>query len=253
MSYQTYSYILYTWIIIGIVVFFYLIFKQTAPYGRHTRPGWGKEISNRLGWIIMETPVMLFVLLFFYLGKKNIPSPYIYFFIVLFFLHYLHRSFVFPAFIRTKGKKMPLAIALSAMGFNFMNGFGLGYYWGNFADYPTNWLSDGRFIAGIVLFFGGMLLNIWADYHLISLRKEGETGYKIPYKGAFEYVSCPNHLGEIIEWAGFALMTWSLPTLTFFIWTMANLIPRAWAHHAWYQARFPNYPLHRKAIFPFLW
>lgn len=252
MSYQLYTYIIYTWTLIGIITFFYLIFKESAPYGRHTRPGWGKEISNRLGWIIMETPVMIFVLLFFALGSNPSPSGFVYLFMGLFFLHYLHRSFVFPAFLRTKGKKMPLAIALSAMGFNLMNGFGLGYYWGSFAEYSADWLWDWRFLGGISLFFVGMAMNMWSDYYLIGLRKEGETGYKIPQGGLFQYVSCPNHLGEIIEWAGFALMTWSLPGLTFWIWTMSNLIPRTLAHHKWYKEKFADYPENRKAVFPFL-
>lgn len=253
MSYQIYTYIIYTWIAIGIITFFYLLFKQSAPYGRHTRPGWGKEISNRLGWVIMETPVMLFVLLFFSLGTNPNPSQWVYFFMALFFLHYIHRSFVFPAFIRTQGKKMPLIIALSAMGFNLMNGFGFGYYWGSFAEYPTDWLTDWRFLSGITLFLGGMIINMWADYTLINLRKEGETGYKIPKGFLFEYISCPNHFGEMIEWAGFALMTWSLPALTFWVWTISNLIPRTLAHHKWYQEKFADYPKHRKAFLPFLW
>jgi len=36
----------------------------------------------------------------------------------LFMVHYLHRAFVYPLMIRTKGKKMPLIIMLSAMLFN---------------------------------------------------------------------------------------------------------------------------------------
>ncbi len=253
MSYQLYAYILYVWVSIGIITFFYLLFKQSAPYGRHVRTGWGREISNRLGWVIMETPVMLFVLLFFSFGTNPTPSHLVYFFMGLFFLHYIHRSFVFPAFLRTQGKKMPLAIAISAMGFNLMNGFGLGYYWGSFAEYSATWLSDARFGIGIAVFLGGMAINVIADYQLIGLRKEGETGYKIPQGFLFKYISCPNHLGEIIEWAGFALMTWSLPALTFWIWTMANVVPRTLAHHRWYKEKFPDYPKQRKAWLPFLW
>lgn len=253
MTYQIYSYILYAWICVGIIIFLYLLFKQSAPYGRHTRPGWGKEISNRLGWVIMETPVMIFVILFFNIAPKSNISTWVYFFMGLFFLHYTHRSFIFPLFMRTKGKKMPLIIALSAMGFNFMNGFGLGYYWGHFAEYDANWVYDARFGIGLFIFLGGMATNIWSDYRLIGLRKEGETGYKIPHGGFFEYVSCANHFGEIVEWIGFAIMTWCLPALTFCIWTMANVIPRALAHHKWYLENFPDYPKERKAIFPFLW
>ena len=58
--------------------------------------------------------------------------------------------------------------------------------------------------------------------------------------------------GEILEWVGFAIMTWCLPGLIFAIWTMANLIPRASAHHKWYRNEFGDYPKDRKAIIPFI-
>ena len=65
-------------------------------------------------------------------------------------------------------------------------------------------------------------------------------------------MSCPNYLGEIIEWVGWAVATWSLAGLSFAVWTAANLIPRAWQHHRWYRAEFPDYPKERKAVIPFL-
>ncbi len=68
----------------------------------------------------------------------------------------------------------------------------------------------------------------------------------------FELVSCANYFGEVLEWVGWAVLTWSLPGLTFALWTVANLVPRARAHHAWYQRTFPEYPAKRKAIIPFL-
>jgi len=58
------------------------------------------------------------------------------------------------------------------------------------------------FIAGLLLFFVGMVINWQSDTILINLRKPGETAYVIPMKGFFRYVSCPNHFGEIIEWLG---------------------------------------------------
>ena len=128
-----------------------------------------------------------------------------------------------------------------------------GYYFGHFANYPADWLSDVRFQSGLVLFIFGAAINVYTDYKLISLRKPGETGYKIPQGGIFNYLSCPNHFGEILEWVGYAVLSWSLPGLVFAFWTFANLAPRALAHHRWYQEQFPNYPVARKALLPFFW
>jgi hypothetical protein len=55
-----------------------------------------------------------------------------------------------------------------------------------------------------------------------------------------------------VEWLGFALMVNSLPAFSFFIWTVANLVPRALHNHAWYQEKFEDYPEKRKAVIPFL-
>jgi len=74
--------------------------------------------------------------------------------------------------------------------------------------------------------------------------------YKIPNGGLFRWISCPNYLGEIIEWVGWALATWSLPGMSFALWTAANLIPRAISHHKWYKTKFKDYPHRRKAIIP---
>ena len=58
-------------------------------------------------------------------------------------------------------------------------------------------------------------------------------------------------LGEA-EWLGFAIMTWSIAGLAFFLWTFFNLVPRALSHHKWYKEKFPDYPKSRKAVFPFI-
>jgi len=97
-----------------------------------------------------------------------------------------------------------------------------------------------------------MYINHRSDQMLINLRGPGETGYKIPTGFLFDKVSCPNHLREIIEWLGFAILSWSLPTTAFVIWTMANLIPRSLNHHHWYQKTFPDYSKDHKACIPHL-
>ena len=149
---------------------------------------------------------------------------------------------------------MPLSVMAMAMGFNTMNGLANG--WGLFhrdRSYGADWLTDPRFLIGCALFVGGMALNLHADAVLRALRKPGETGYAIPMGGAYRLVSCPNYLGEVLEWVGFAVATWSLPALGFALWTIANLAPRARSHHRWYRERFPAYPTERRALVPFLW
>jgi 3-oxo-5-alpha-steroid 4-dehydrogenase 1 len=251
ISYDTYRLILYAWIGLAIIIFFVLL-KITAPYGRHTTSGWGPSISNRLGWTIMEAPVLL-VLGFFVLSSVDHQTMATWIMTGLFAFHYINRTFIFPFRLNTKGKKMPLLIVGSAVFFNLMNGFSLGYYFKHFADYPTYWILDIRFILGLLLFITGLVINWKADNDLIRLRKPGETHYVIPRSGMFRYISCPNLFGELIEWLGFAILCWNLPAATFFIWTAANLIPRALSHHRWYKEKFTEYPADRKAIIPFLW
>ena len=97
-----------------------------------------------------------------------------------------------------------------------------------------------------------MYINLHSDGILRSLRSDEIPGYQIPKGGAFELVSCANYFGEVIEWLGWACLTWSLAGLTFAIWTAANLIPRALAHHQWYRREFSDYPGKRKAILPYI-
>lgn len=250
ISYATYKTIILIWIAIAIGIFF-LLRRITAPYGRHTSGNWGPMIDNHWAWMLMEFPA--FIIMGYFLLKNFTPlNMVIVVLIGLYCLHYFNRSFVFPFRIHTKGKKMPLLIMCSGIFFNLCNTFFLGYYFTHFVQYDKSWLTDVRFIAGAGLFFVGLFINWKADNILIHLRKPNETGYKIPYGWLFNYVSCPNMLGELIEWGGFAMLCWNIPALAFFIWSAANLIPRALSHHRWYKNNFPDYPGNRKAIIPFI-
>lgn len=251
MTLEFFNQFIWGWIAIGVITFIALLFI-TAPYGRHTKNGWGPLVDNRIAWVVMEA-VVLVALFYFIITGSNSVSLVNGVIIALFSFHYFNRSFIFPFRIKTNGKKMPSSIMLMSVMFNSMNGFLIGYYLGDFKVYENEWLSSPQFIIGTCIFFLGMALNWSSDTILINLRKPGETGYKIPTKGFFKYVSCPNLLGEVIEWGGFAILTWSLPGLAFFVWTCANLIPRAIAHHSWYKEKFDNYPKDRKAVIPGIW
>jgi 3-oxo-5-alpha-steroid 4-dehydrogenase 1 len=250
ITYSFFQKLQYTWIAVAVIVFLVLL-KIAAPYGRHASAKWGAAISNKIGWMIMECTVLVVLWICIIPYIKNI-SAVSWVMISFFCLHYFNRSFVFPFRIHTKGKKMPVLIVCSAVFFNTMNGFSLGYFFAHFASYTASWFTDPRFIIGAILFFSGLYINWKSDNILIHLRKPNETHYIIPQKWLFNYISCPNLFGELIEWLGFAILCWNLPALSFFIWTAANLIPRALAHHRWYKNKFSDYPASRTAVIPFL-
>ncbi len=243
--------VMMVWIGIGAGTFL-LLFFVTAPYGRHSRSGWGPAMSARLGWVLMEAVAPLAFVYFFLKGNRS-PNPVTVLFLGLFLLHYLNRAFIYP--FRMPGGDRPMALTVVFMGmfFNSVNGLLNGRYLNLFASrYPAGWLLDMRFVAGILLFFFGMYINLRSDAILRGLRGEDNSGYQIPHGGAFELVSCANYLGELVEWLGWACLTWSLAGLTFAIWTAANLIPRAVAHHRWYREKFADYPENRKAVIPYI-
>ena len=247
---KTFDIAVVAWIALALLLFPIQLFV-TAPYGRHAHDGWGPRIPNHAGWVAMEL-VSLLVFGGLFLCGPVVKSAPMWVFFTLWVAHYTNRSLIYPFRTRTRGKTMPIAIVVSAMAFNVMNGGLNGYYLGWLSEpYALSWFSDPRFIAGAALFIGGAATNVWADNRLIALRSH-EAEYAIPRGGLFELVSCPNLFGEIVEWCGFALMCWNLPVLSFAIWTAANLIPRALSHHRWYRKRFPGYPAERTAVIPFI-
>ena len=239
--------LLFVWIFIGLCTFTYLIFSKTiAPYGRHSNSGWGIMIDNRWGWFWMELPALVLMPLIILISpvEKNAIIALI---LSLWILHYFYRTILFPIKLKTKGKKMPIIIVVSAFIFNLFNGFFVGYEIGNISQ-----LEFGvNTIIGLIIFFVGMYINRSSDNKLISLRQEN-TEYQIPNGGMFKYISCPNHFGEIVEWIGFAIIVLNLGSLSFALWTAFNLIPRALNHHNWYINSFKEYPNDRKAVIPFI-
>ena len=221
-----------------------LIYK--APYGKHSTKKWGKTIDNKTGWILMELPALLTCPLIYFTITEEINSNVV--FIVLWIIHYFNRTVIYPLRIKTKGKKIPIAIVASAFFFNMVNGILNGYFL-TLLQFES--ISELYLILGFIIFIIGFYINISSDNLLIKLRTN-QKGYVIPNGKLFNYVSCPNFFGEIIEWLGFAIMTLNPGSLSFLIWTICNLIPRSKAHHKWYKENFENYPKKRKAVIPYL-
>ncbi|MCB9664440.1 MAG: DUF1295 domain-containing protein [Alphaproteobacteria bacterium] len=237
-------------ILTAAVIAVVLVFIS-APYGRHQRAGWGPVLPARLGWVLMESPT---VLLF---GWWYLRGPHAYdavpsYFLAMWMLHYVHRTFVFPFRTQAPGRTMPVLVAVLGIAFNTVNAWLNATWISTLGSYDTSWFADARCWLGTSLFFLGLFTNVWADNRLLQLRRESHGRYQVPRGGLYELVSCPNYLGEILEWTGWAIATWSYAGAAFAIYAAANLVPRAVSNHAWYRETFPDYPPRRKAVLPFV-
>lgn len=241
------------WLVISVFVFaavtFLALQRLTAPYGRFTRPGWGPSLPSRLAWVVFESPAVI-AFAAIYLVGDNAPGKVPLALFALWQLHYVMRAFVFPLRMRESARRIPVAIVLLAVSFNLLNAYVNARWISQLGHYPASWLQSPAFLAGSALFLGGFVVNQLADRTLRELRRPGETGYRIPRGGLYRWISCPNYLGEILAWSGWAIATWSLAGLSFAVFTAANLVPRAIATHRWYRARFDDYPHDRRAIIP---
>eukprot|EP00307_Rebecca_sp_RCC1486_P005611 CAMPEP_0119424114 /NCGR_PEP_ID=MMETSP1335-20130426/31822_1 /TAXON_ID=259385 /ORGANISM="Chrysoculter rhomboideus, Strain RCC1486" /LENGTH=250 /DNA_ID=CAMNT_0007449627 /DNA_START=1 /DNA_END=753 /DNA_ORIENTATION=- len=224
-----------------------------APYGRYSSSSWGPLMNGKLAWIMQELPSFAVpaTMLVAHYPAPPASSAANLALLTAFCTHYFNRTFIFPLRIRG-GKPTPVTVFLMAFCFCVTNGWLQGRALTVFQSYDASWTSDPRFIVGLLLFVAGMSINIHADHILTNLRKPGETGYKIPRGGMFEYVSGANFFGECLEWSGFAIACWSFPAVAFALSVWFNIGPRAIQHHRWYKSKFDDYPKQRAALVPFL-
>ncbi len=244
--------------LIGFVVFVAL-YHIDAGYGKMISDKWGPTLNNRIGWMLMEMPV--FVVMIFLWGKSAVrfESPYWVFFLI-FQTHYFQRSFIFPFLIKGNSK-MPFSIMILSIIWNVINGYIQGYWLFHLAPkyfpYAADWLCSWQFITGVCIFALGMIINIHSDYVIRHLRKPGDTKHYLPRKGLYRFVTSANYFGEIVEWLGWTILTWSWAGLVFFWFTCCNLIPRSNSIYNKYKAEFADeFDACRprlKRIFPFIY
>ncbi|CAH1254238.1 SRD5A1 [Branchiostoma lanceolatum] len=246
--------------LLGVITILVQLAKP-APYGKFDQgnnESWGFTINQRLGHILSDaTPgVLLFLLVFFLYGTERQYTNYV--FLGLWQAHYIHRGIIHPLVMRYSKAQVPLGITLGGLIPNCIFSF-LCADWISSARYPDKYYYDPRFIIGLLLFVSGYVTNKWADIKLRSLRKqkgtdgEGSNGYYIPSGGLFELVACPNYFGELVEWLGWAVGTWSLSGLAWMLFGCATFIPRAAHTRKWYGEQFMEYPRARKALIPFVY
>ncbi|MBR1426362.1 MAG: DUF1295 domain-containing protein [Paludibacteraceae bacterium] len=257
---EQFSSLLFIVALIGFLVFVAL-YHVDAGYGKMRSEKWGPAINNKIGWMLMECPVFFVMLFMWGSSELHFTLPYLVFFL-LFELHYFQRSFVFPLLMKGNSK-MPLVIMALSIVFNLTNGYIQGYWlFVRAAEepmyqelYTSAWLTDWRFILGTLMFLCGMGINIHSDYIIRHLRKPGDSKHYLPKGGMYNYVTSANYFGEILEWAGWAVLTWSWAGFVFFWFTCANLVPRANSIWHKYAAEFPEeFPgRNLKRVVPFIY
>ena len=232
------------------IIFITLLFV-TAPYGRHYQGGWGLKMNNQQAWFYMELPAILTIAYWFLISDQADPIYWI--FILLWQFHYFYRTIIFPLKLQPTSKSFPLVLVLSAIIFNLLNGTVNGLYLFHLSDQYSlsSSLSQPSFWIGMMLFVCGFIIHYRSDQIILNLRRKSSTQYSIPQGFLFKYVTNPNYFGEFLQWSGWAMLTWSFAGLSFALFTLANLLPRAISNHRWYKNQFEHYP-ERKVFFPFL-
>lgn len=254
----------YKFVLIGSFVYAALIlvgaFMTEAPYGKLGAERGGINLSPRLGWFLMELPATL-SFVWFYIHGKNAQALVPMIFLGIWLVHYGNRGFIFPLLMRVaKGSKGTFSIIVVVSGWlvTTLHGYLNAVFISHLSTHITaEWLSDPRFIIGIAIYICGFLLNLQSDSIIRNLRsrqevESGEKVYRVPEGGLFKYVTNPSYFSELLSFTGFAIATWSLGAVFVLAVSAANLIPRAFQVHRWYQEKFPDYPRERKVLIPFI-
>jgi len=242
--------------VIAVIVFIALYFVD-AGYGIFYTRKWGFSLPNKAGWILMEAPVFFIMLIMWYLSPRRGDLVCLAF-LFLFELHYFQRSFVFPLKMRGSSR-MPIVISIMGIIFNVLNALMQGgwiFYVAPDGYYGPDWLTTPKFIIGFVIFISGMFINIQSDTIIRELRKSpDDTSHYLPHGGMFNYVTSANYFGELVEWIGFAILTWSWAGVVFVVWTFANLAPRAARIYRHYKQEFGDEMKDKKLkrIIPFIY
>lgn len=232
-----------------------LRYRIVAPFGKHSSGRWGPTLSPKLAWFLFESPNLGWSLYGYWnrdpdVFRASIANRWL---LALYVVHYINRCILYPMRMSQKSQRVNMVVVSSAFAFCFLNGFLQAMHYCKYHAYPPLHHRSIPFVVGSVLWCIGFLINLQADAILFKLREmPPHNVYKIPRGGLFEYISCANFFGEIVEWFGYAVASQSLPAWAFFVWVCANLIPRGYAHHQWYMEKFDIYPKERWAVIPLI-
>ena len=114
--------------------------------------------------------------------------------------------------------------------------------------------------AGVAVFVAGSALQAASHAALARLQERAAaagTPYALPPPSSIlALCACPHYLGEIVLYAGLALVTAPLRSAlpgAALAWVTVNLSLAAADARAWYVRAFPRYPRGRAALVPGVW
>lgn len=249
------------WIHLGLVSLGFLLAVismvgqcvKPLPYGKLSDGDGTCTIPIRPSWIAVYIIPGFFIFTITYFTGIHFDSPTNIVMYLLFTLHYLTRGIITPLISRYSQNKItiwvPLAILLSNTYFHYIIAEFIGS-----VEYCRGYYYDPRFILGVILFVVGFIINRAADTQLVFLRSSRKDhDYLVPKGVLYYFITCPNYFGEGLQWLGWAVLTWSLSGLVWWLFIEAFFLPRSRQAHTWYRNNFRSYPNRRKALLPFIY
>lgn len=124
-----------------------------------------------------------------------------------------------------------------------------------------------------LIFLAAWYLEFEAHKIFAELKVRNPKTHSIPRGSLFEYVSCPHYLCEVIIYTCFMfilgpshatgvlgkirpqpiIIVKASVLFSVWFWVLTNQVIAATMSHKWYQQKFKEYPVNRKAIFPFVY
>ena len=238
--------------LLAVVSFFAQLCKP-ASYGKHADGSGRCPVPAKIAFGITDfIPGFIFFTLTYFIAGQNFRNGINITMYMLFTVHYLTRGLMTVISKYTHNKVsvfIPVGTFVANTLYHYINAEFIGSVY-----YCRGYYYDPRFIVGLLLFLIGITINRAADLQLIYLRrKHKDRDYVVPKGPLFYLISCPNYFGEGLQWFGWAIMTWSLAGLVWWLFTESTFITRARHNHKWYRNQYLDYPPHRRALIPLIY
>jgi hypothetical protein len=253
--------------VIGLIVFFSLFaglanvlnipyFKRDGGLLSYSKFAAGVKLGitvpSKLGMTLVYFPACLVGVYAWNVTGMQLISPAVWtnrvsLVALMMVIHFGKRSLE-CMFLHNYSGGMPLTSSLFISSFYCILSFSNCYYAGK-----SHALEEPPIVA-ISLFLVGTSGNFYHHHLLATLRKPGDTSYKIPRGGFFEFVAAPHYFFELIGHLGVALTTVHWVSIGMLVGMTLYLVERAMAQTAWNIQKFGKfaYPTERKHIIPFL-